>query len=146
MAPQRYEVDLRSAGPPEVVFDLLVDRSRWPQWAGAMIRWSTWEREGVPAPGGVGAIGQLGSPRLHTREEIIEYDRPRHLAYTILSGIPVRGYRADVSLTPDGDGTRIHWAGSFEPKVPGTGALLRLMLGGTIRGVAKRLAAEAAKS
>jgi carbon monoxide dehydrogenase subunit G len=93
----------------------------------------------------VGAIGQLGSPRIHSREEIVAYDPPRRLAYTILSGQPVRGYRADVDLTPDGDGTAIRWVGTFEPKVPGTGALVRWFFSAVIGATARRLAAEAAR-
>ena len=145
MAQHSYEVRARSAAPPQVVFEVLADRDRWPGWAGPLIRWSAWEREGVPAPGGVGAIGKLGSPRLHSREEIVAYDPPRHLAYTILSGQPVRGYRADVELTPDGDGTAVRWRGSFEPKLPGTGAALRWFFRTLIGGTARRLAAEAAR-
>src|SRR6185437_10484046 len=35
--------------------------------------------------------------------------------YTVVAGIPVRNYRADVTLTPDGDGTHIRWEASWDP-------------------------------
>ena len=41
-----------------------------------------------------------------------------------LRGQPVRNYRADVRLTPDGAGTLIVWGATFEPLIPGTGRLL----------------------
>ena len=58
------------------------------------------------------------------REKIVVFEPPSHHAYTLLSGNPVRNYRADVRLTPDGNGTLIRWGGTFEPIVPGTGPVL----------------------
>jgi hypothetical protein len=139
-----YEVTGHSTAATEQVFDLLADGAGWSRWAGPMIVKSWWEREGTPAPGGVGAIRALGMNRVGSREEIVAYDPPTHMAYTILSGLPVRDYRADVRLTPDGGGTRISWSGTFTPKVPGTGPLLRLFLLTTIGSFVRRLAKHAA--
>ena len=80
---------------------MLADATRWQDWAGSMITVSEWEREGDPAPGGVGAVRKLGRPPAFAREQILEYDPPHHLAYTIVAGIPVRGYHADIDLVPD---------------------------------------------
>lgn len=139
-----YEVTGRCDASPETVFEILADGAGWSRWAGPMVVRSWWERQGTPAPGGVGAIRALGMKRVGSREEIVGYDPPRHLAYTILSGLPVRDYRADVRLTPDGTGTCIEWSGQFTPKVPGTGPLLRLFLLRTIGGFVRRLARYAA--
>jgi uncharacterized protein YndB with AHSA1/START domain len=141
-----YEVTATSTAPPERVFDVLADGAGWSRWAGAMVVRSWWEREGEPAPGGVGAIRALGLPKLGSREEIVAYERPSHLAYIVLSGLPAKNYRADVHLTPDGEGTRITWGGSFVPKVPGTGALIRGFLIRTVGAFARRLAAEAERT
>lgn len=139
-----YEVSGHSAASPERVFEVLADGAGWSRWAGPMVVKSWWEREGTPAPGGVGAIRALGTKRVGSREEIVGYDPPTHLAYTILSGLPVRAYRADVRLTPDGTGTRIDWSGTFTPKWPGTAGMLRMFLLVTIGGFVRRLAREAA--
>lgn len=141
-----YEVVGRSDAPPETVFEVLADGASWSAWAGPMIVKSWWEREGTPAPGGVGAIRALGMRRVGSREEIVVYDPPTHLAYTILSGLPVRDYLANVRLTPDGGGTRIEWSGTFTPKLPGTGPALRLFLLTTIGSFVRRLAKHAAAS
>ena len=134
-----YEVLGHSAAPPEKVFEILADGAGWSRWAGPMIVKSWWEREGTPAPGGVGAIRGLGLKGLGSREEILAYEPPTHHAYTILSGLPVRAYRADVRLTPEAGGTRIEWSGTFTPKLPGTGAALKLFLRSTIAGFVRRL-------
>ena len=134
-----YEVVGHSAAAPEKVFAILADGAGWSRWAGPMIVKSWWEREGTPAPGGVGAIRALGMKRVGSREEIVAYDEPSHMAYTILSGLPVVGYRADVHLTPDNGGTRIDWTGTFTPKLPGTGAALQFFLRSTISSFVRRL-------
>jgi uncharacterized protein YndB with AHSA1/START domain len=141
-----YEVTARSAAPPEKVFALLADGAGWSQWAGPMVVRSWWEREGSPEPGGVGAIRRLGLGKLSSREEIVGYDAPRHLAYTWLTKFPVRDYRADVHLEPDGAGTRIVWSGSFRPAFPGGGAVMARTLSMTVGGFTKRLAAEAERT
>ena len=141
-----YEVVGHSAAPPEKVFAVLADGAGWSRWAGPMIVKSWWEREGVPAPGGVGAIRALGMKRVGSREEITAYEPPRHLAYTILSGLPVRDYLADVRLMAEGSGTRIEWSGTFTPKAPGTGPLLRLFLLATIGSFTRRLAKQAERT
>jgi hypothetical protein len=123
---------------------LLADATSWSRWAGPLIRHSSWIREGDPAPGGVGAVRRLGSKLVATREEILEYDPPHYLAYTILSWQPIRDYRAIVSFDRDGDGTRITWAGAFEPMIPGTGRVYAWVLGKIVGGLAVRLGRFAA--
>ncbi len=123
-----YDVRVRTSAPREAVFALIADATSWPNWALPVIRQGSWLREGDPAPGGVGAIRRLGMTWYGAREEILEYDPPHYLAYTILSRMPFRDYRAIVSVDRDGTGSRITWAGAFEPRIPGTGRLLSWLL------------------
>ena len=138
-----FQVEAVSTARPESVFALLADGAGWRDWAGPMIQRSKWDREGAPPPGGVGAVRKLGTPPVFAREEILEYDPPRHMAYTILSGQPVRDYRADVHLVPTDAGTRIEWGATFRPSVPGTGRFLRWYMTAIVGGLARRLAAHA---
>src|SRR4051795_7824705 len=124
-----FAVEARSLAAPEQVFAVLVDVPRWQEWAGPVVPRSSYEREGVPAPGGVGAIRRLGIGPLGSREEIVGYEPPKWLSYVLLDGQKRHGYRADVDLELlDGGGTRICWSGSFRPPVPGSGHLMRLGL------------------
>jgi uncharacterized protein YndB with AHSA1/START domain len=143
MGSQSYEVSASSSAPPDVVFAVLADGAGWREWAGPLIRHSSWEREGTPAPGGVGAIRKVGSWPVYGREEIVEYEPPQRLAYTILSGQPVRNYVAVVEMTPQGAGTAIRWTASFDPKIPGTGSILRRLFTAIIGSLAKHLATQA---
>ena len=137
-----YEVTARSAAPVERVFALLADSSRWHEWAGPMVLRSWWEREGDPPPGGIGAIRRLGMRGASSREEIVGYEPPRHLAYVWHTRI-VRDYRADVRLEPDGTGTRIVWGGSFTPTLVGPASVMRRFFTTTVGSFARRLAAYA---
>ena len=68
------------------------------------------------------------------------------MAYVLLSGMPVRDYRAEVELTdaPEG-GTTIAWRGDFAPRFAGTGPAMRMIMRGVIAFMARRLAAHAAQ-
>ena len=138
-----YEVTARSSAPPERVFALLDDATSWRRWAGPLVAHSSWEREGEPAPGGVGAIRKVGRWPMFGREQVLVSEPPSHHAYTTLSGNPVRGYRADVALTPDGAGTLITWSATFEPRIAGTGRLLEGFYRRLIGSFARRLATYA---
>ena len=140
MASQRYSVTRVASAPRETVWTVVSEAAGWKNWAG-VIR-SSLEREGDPPPDGVGAIRHLGLGFLGSREEVVEWESPSHLGYVILSGmLPVRNYRADVFLEQTGPATTlIRWSGTFDPVVPGTGALMRSVLHAIISRFAKRAA------
>jgi hypothetical protein len=146
MAPvQAYDITAHADAPPEVVFAVLEDAPGWSGWT--RIANTAYEREGDDDPHGVGAIRRFGTGPVTTREEVTAHDPPRHFAYRLLSGLPARGYRATVDLSPAGAipeaGTDIHWRGQFEPGPPGTRRLMAASLGFAVRDIARRLVAEA---
>jgi hypothetical protein len=144
MALSTYEFALSCAAPREVLFDVIADVTRWREWAGWTVGSSTFEHEGAPAPGGVGAVRKMGRWPLFTREQVAEYDRPRHLGYTVLSGFPVRGYHADVDFVADErGGTELRWSGAYEPLVPWTGGMLEPVVERIVRAYAKAAVREA---
>jgi hypothetical protein len=137
---QKIEVTAQSAASPDVLYKLLADGSTWPAWS--PLGSFTLERPAPDAPEGVGAIRVFRTGRVSTREEIVELVPDRRLSYTLLSGLPLRGYRANVDLSATPDGTRIDWCSRFTAKVPGTGWLYRRVLGRFIQRCANGLAAQ----
>ena len=111
--------------------------------SGPLIAHGSWEQEGNPPPGGVGAIRKVGRWPRFGREQVVRHDPPGHHAYVLLSGQPVGDYRADVYFRRDGDGTVITWGATFEPLIPGSGVLLAAVYRRMIGGFARRLAAYA---
>jgi uncharacterized protein YndB with AHSA1/START domain len=127
------------AAPPETVFDVLTDHRGYA--AITSLRRSELEREGEPAPNGVGAIRVLTVVGPPMREEVIAYQRPSRFSYTVLSGLPFRDHVGTVELAPAGDGTRMVYAVRTTPTVPLVGAAavggVKLAIKSLIGGVAK---------
>ncbi len=132
-----FSSTVRSAAPVEVVWPLIGEAARWKEWS-----WMTRTfllRPGAPAPDGVGALRRFGLGPGGSTEEVVVWDPPHHLGYIAVRGLPVRRYRADVDLRPDAGGTAVTWRGSFDALVPGTGALLRVVLARMTEGFAVRV-------
>jgi len=105
------------------VWSLVSDATAYP-------RWGPWSEAGYRSPGdasphGPGAVYWLRSSRRYGPfrpvmvEKILEAEEGRRLAYTVIRGLPVRNYRAEITLTPAPGGTNIHWAASFDRTVGG---------------------------
>jgi uncharacterized protein YndB with AHSA1/START domain len=108
----------------ETVFDAMTDHRGIADYVWACRR-STLDREGTPAPNGVGAIRRLvvvGPPFV---EEIIEYQRPSRYAYKMLSGAPTRDHVGAIELREAGTRTAVSWHLRSTLKIPG---IERLML------------------
>ncbi len=110
------------AAPPEVVFDVLTDHRRYAEMT--PLRRSELEREGEPAPNGVGAIRKLSAVGPPIREEVVAYERPGRFSYKVLSGLPVRDHFGTVLLEADGSATRMTYAVRTTPIVPLVGGLV----------------------
>jgi uncharacterized protein YndB with AHSA1/START domain len=107
----------------EKVFDAMTDHRAIADYVWACRR-STLDREGIPAPNGVGAIRRLevvGPPFV---EEIIEYQRPTRYAYKLLSGAPTRDHVGTVELREAGTGTAVSWHLRSTLKIPGVDRLM----------------------
>ena len=136
-----YRVTASTRAPVDAVWPLVGEARRWSEWS--FLTNTRLEREASPVPDGVGAIRKFPRFGVGSREEVVAWDPPGHLAYRILSGFPVRNYRADVTLTADGTGTHIEWAGAYDPKWPGTGRILAKVLPAMMQRFADGLASHA---
>jgi uncharacterized protein YndB with AHSA1/START domain len=133
-----HEIDVRttSSAPPERVFALLADARTWSRWA-------PFDESTVEDGAGIGELRRFRAGRRTTRERVTALEPPRRLEYELVSGVPVRDYRAEVTLTPEGDGTAIRWHSRFESKFPVPGGLARRGLQRFIERTAEGLAREA---
>lgn len=110
------------AAPPETVFAVLTDHRKYSELT--PLRKSELEREGEPAPNGVGAIRKLTAVGPALREEVIAYEPVERFSYKLLSGLPVRDHVGTVELTSGGNGTRMVYAVRTHPTVPVVGAIV----------------------
>jgi hypothetical protein len=141
MGRQRIEHRATTTADPALVYGLLRDGATWPQWA--PVDSVELERPGREELEGVGAVRLLRGGRVTGHDEIVELVENRRFAYAHTSNLPVRDYRGEVELTPTAGGTEIRWASAFDPKVPGTGPLMRKALDGFVRKLAQGLADRA---
>jgi hypothetical protein len=102
---------------------------------------SSWERQGDPAPGGIGAVRKVGTWPFLVREQTVEYEQDRRHVYELIGPpTPAKDYRAEAVFTPnDAGGTDLRWSGSFTEAIPGTGPVMRTLLRGAIKFFSARL-------
>jgi uncharacterized protein YndB with AHSA1/START domain len=143
MKEQHIDVSAHSDATPEQVWSLLADVRTYPEWG-------QWREAGIQRPGdheeqGVGAIRRLRiGMRRASIERIVALEPPNRVAYELISGLPIREYRAEVTLTAEpAGGTTIRWQSRFVGRMPGQGAFWRFVLGSFIAKSARRLAAAA---
>ena len=117
MAQLRVEAEGVAQAAPEAVWELVANADRYSEWG----PWSAsgYENLGGQAPDGAGVIRWMRYGRTTTVEKVLESERARRLMYTVVKGIPVRNYRAEVTLSPVGEGTHIRWAASWDRTLPG---------------------------
>jgi uncharacterized protein YndB with AHSA1/START domain len=122
-----YAVEARSGAPVEEVWSLIGEAGRWKEWS--FLDRTELIQPGEPDSEGVGALRRFTSHGIGSTEEVVAFEPPHHLGYTIVKGFPVRHYRADIRLHSEGTGTLISWSGTFDEKFPGTGRIMELVLG-----------------
>ena len=121
MASFTYERQV--AAPPETVFDVLTDHRRYAEIT--PLRKSELEREGEPAPNGVGAIRVLSAVGPPLREEVDRLRGSRPASPTSCSpALPVRDHVGTVELTPQDGGTEVVYAVRTTPTLPLVGGVV----------------------
>jgi len=144
MASFTYERQV--AASPEIVFDVLTDHRRYNEIT--PLRKAELEREGEPAPNGVGAIRRLSAVGPPLREEVLAYEPGRRFSYKLLSGLPVRDHVGTVELTASEGGTKVVYAVRTTPTLPLVGAAVvaavKLGVGQLLGGIVKESERRAA--
>jgi uncharacterized protein YndB with AHSA1/START domain len=121
---QQVHVQRHIAGAPQAVFDAYTDHVSWAEWAG--IGPARLAREGVPAPNGVGCIRVLGPAISAAHEEVLSFEPPKRMTYTIVKGFPlIRDHFGEVDFEPEGSGTLVIWRCRFVSRVPFLGGVIR---------------------
>jgi uncharacterized protein YndB with AHSA1/START domain len=141
---QAISVEARSNAAPDRVWELLADTASWARWA--PFDEAGLESKGSPEREGVGAVRRFRHGRRVTRERVVAFEPPRRFRYELVSGLPIRDYRADVTLAADDGGTLISWESRFRGKFPVPAALVKPTLERFVRDTAEGLARAAEPS
>jgi uncharacterized protein YndB with AHSA1/START domain len=107
---------------PAAVWPLVADATRYCEWG----PWNASGYESPDADTSAGTVRWMRYGRTTTVERMLEVDSGRRIVYTVLRGIPVRNYRAELTLTPDGSGTHIRWVADWDRTLGGRLVHLKL--------------------
>jgi uncharacterized protein YndB with AHSA1/START domain len=142
-----FELERRVSAPVDIVWEVLTNHRAYATWGA--VKSATLETEGAPDVNGVGAVRRLADGPLVIREKVLEFEPKKRFVYTVLSGPPVRDYRATVTLSPEVTGatsaTRVRWSVAFRAKIPFTGILLRPVVKLIITTLLRKASVEAAR-
>ena len=139
MGRMNVEAEGTTRAAVETVWSLVSD-------ANTYAKWGPWNDGGYDPPGkGPSKPGSVQwfqfSRRTTSVEEVLEVDAPSRIVYTVIRGIPVKNYRAEVTLTPNPGGTLIRWAATWDKTL--TGRLVHRKLQVVYRQVMNALVAAA---
>jgi uncharacterized protein YndB with AHSA1/START domain len=123
--------------PIDRVFDAFTDHRAYQDVT--PLRSSTLERQGDPAPNGVGAVRKLGLAGPPIVEEVVGYERPTYFAYKALKGLPVKEHLGEVRLSEANGRTHVVYTVGYTPSIPGpvVGLVLKQAVGALLRGIVK---------
>lgn len=131
------EEEVSVPAPPARVWELLSDHERMGEWTSFR---AELVRPGARERNGVGALRRLSAFGSSVEEEIVEFVPERLYSYRLLRGLAVRNHRGTILLIPERGGTRVRWAVTFEPLVPGTGVVIAEALRRGFRAALAKLA------
>lgn len=137
---QEFDVRRQIEAGPEVVWALLDDSASYPTWSSIDSHDEVETRNAE----GLGEVRVFRTGRYAMRERIVERRPPTRLSYTLLSGLAVRDYRAEIDLdSGSAQRTDIRWHTTFRAIIPGMGWVYRRALRKATEGIVDGLAQRA---
>lgn len=117
MSQLHVEAERTASATPAAVWALISDADTYADWG----PWDAGGYESGAGDGlrGPGAVRWFRAGRTKTIEKVLEAEEPKRLVYTVIKGIPVRNYRAEVTLTPTDSGTHVRWAATWDKTLGG---------------------------
>lgn len=134
---RRVEHTVRIAAPVDRVWSLVADHRGMPRWF--PLDTVTLEREGHPAPNGIGAERTMRGPGMNVREQVVGWVSQRSLDYRLMEGAPVSCHLGRVELKPVDGGTELKWSIRYRARIPGTSRILRRAIDGMLGDALPRL-------
>ena len=101
---------------PASVYALLADGSTWPDWS--PIDAFTLIEPGAGTPEGLGAVRLFTTGRHRSRERVVECRPGEVFSYVLEQGLPLRDYKAVITLTPVGAARRSTGTRPSGPRCP----------------------------
>lgn len=138
MSSQRIAITMDFPQPVEALFAFIARHENQSIILGSRV---TRVRDGQGHPDGVGSarLNQV-LPLPAFEETVTVFEPPSLIEYRITRGSPLRNHHGVIRFTPQGTGTRLDYTITFDPKIPLTGWLLRVVTEHDLRKGLKRVA------
>ena len=145
---RRVRFTRQFSAPREKVFALFASHERF----GAALTGPAGEKLGVIRrvetspdplhPDGVGSVRRIGFGPTAFEETVVTCQPHALIEYVISKGSPIRNHRGHVVFHDVPGGTQVDYEISFEPRIPGTGPAIALVLHTLISGGLNRIENE----
>jgi len=112
--------------PIEHVFERLVDHEAMSDWPG--VGRSRLVVEGSPERNGLGAVRAIRAKGVTLLEEVVRFEPPTRMDYTITKGLPVE-HLGVVRLEEVGGSVELTWEVTMSSRWPGVSAIVIRLLG-----------------
>jgi hypothetical protein len=118
---------------PEQVFPYFAEHETFGAMAGgplaAKLRFIRRIQDAPKGPvDGAGSVRRIGFGPPAFEETVRVSEKGKRIEYFISRGSPLKNHVGEIVFAADAGGTRVDYAISFEPKIPGTGGLLKAVL------------------
>lgn len=138
MSSQRIAITMDFPQPVEALFAFVARHENQSIILGSRVKRV---RDGQGHPDGVGSVRLNQVLPLPAFEETVTvFEAPSLIEYRITRGGPLRNHHGVIRFTPQGTGTRLDYTITFDPKIPLTGWLLRVVTEHDLRKGLKRVA------
>lgn len=137
---QEVVVEKLIEAPRRRVWDVYTDHVSWQDWSS--IGTVRLDKEGVPAPNGVGCVRVISRGGVSAFEEIVSWEPPSRMTYRVVrGGLPMRNHLGEVEFSDrDGGRTLVVWRCRFDSKIPGLGPIFRVIVRKVFRDTLNALA------
>ena len=122
----------------EQVWGIISEHERMPDWMTPGMKVYV-KPEGAHERNGVGAVRNIRAGSYCTREEVVGFEPPHKLSYSIRSGLPVKEHLSEIVLEPVGERTQLVWKVRFKSKYLGLGWIVHLIVRRAVRQGLRRL-------
>lgn len=113
----------------EQLWDIYTDHAGWKNWT--FMSTTYLDKEGTDHKNGVGAVRVFGNANAKAYEEVTLFEPHSRMEYRVTKGgLPFKNHLGIVQFSNNAsstgnDSSSIYWSCTFDPKIPGTGWLMR---------------------
>lgn len=131
-----------TSAPLTIAYDIAQDSSGYPVWGSI----GSFEevRQGADSRYGKGSERIFRTGIFTIREDVVAAEPDRYVAYRLISGFPLKDYLGEITITREGDKTRVDWYSTFIPP-KGFGWFWRAFMQNVLSTMLKALVVEAEK-